>query len=80
MRKPKFTLKLPVLNQWTEVSKIGCPVSMNIFAKKLREVPSIVPIKAKAIQCAKLPIFFPNNMSSKKDKRGKNKLNNAIVV
>ena len=52
IRKPKFTLKLPVLNHWTEVSKIGCPESMNIFAKKVRAAPSIIPIKGKATKCA----------------------------
>ena len=80
IRKPKFTLKLPVLNQWTEVSKIGSPVSINMFAKKLREVPNIVPIKAKATQCAKLPIFLPKNIRIKKDDSGKNKLSKARIV
>ena len=80
IRKPKFTLKLPVLNQWTEVSKIGCPVSTNMFAKKISEVPNIVPISGKATQCAELSILLPKNMRTKKDDSGKNKLSKARVV
>ena len=80
IRNPKFTLKCPVLNQRTDVSKMGSPIFMNMFAKKLIAVHNIVPIKGKANQCAELPIFFPNNMRIKKDTRGKNKFSKARVV
>ena len=80
IRNPKFTLNYPVLNQQTDVSNIGSPLFMNMFAKKLIAVHNIVPIKGKANQCAELPIFFPNNMRIKKEDRGKNKLSKARVV
>ena len=80
IRNPKFTLKFPVLNQGIVLSKIGCLVSMNMLKKKLTAVPSIVPIKGMATQCAELPIFFPKNKMIKKDDRGKNKLSKAKFV
>jgi hypothetical protein len=80
IRKPRFTLKLPVLNQGTDVSKIGPPVSTNTFAKKLTAIPSELPIRVKATQWAELPIFFPKNMRITKDRSGKNKLSKARIV
>ena len=80
IRNPKFILNFPVLNQRTDVSNIGSPLFMNMFANKLRAVHNMIPIKGKANQCAELLIFFPNNMRIKKDARGKNKLSKARVV
>ena len=72
IKNPKSTEKWPVVNQLTEVSRIGLPVLMKTLAKKLMAIPSMPPTKARATQWDFSPNRFPNNIRTAKDNKGRN--------